>query len=219
MTVDNTNDRGDWIETYTGGRFYPKDPQAADINILDIAHALSLTCRFGGHCSRFYSIAEHSVYCAFKLLEIDPLRWNKRFFLLSALLHDASEAYLLDIPRPIKKMMPEYKKWEKHLQSVINTKFKLDKEHCIYPEYYSQFLENIKFVDELMLFSEAKSFNMNRNDDWVFNVKTTDKIHIIPLMPEDAERLFLNVYDAILTDSGVEKLYSQLKYYSCRDLK
>lgn len=54
--------RGDWIQTFTGRRFWPLDPRPEDVCIEDIAHALSLKCRFGGHCTRFYSVAEHSVH-------------------------------------------------------------------------------------------------------------------------------------------------------------
>ena len=51
----------DWIQTYSGKKFYPLDPRPEDIDIRDIAHALSLNCRFNGHCRCFYSVAEHSV--------------------------------------------------------------------------------------------------------------------------------------------------------------
>jgi hypothetical protein len=54
-------ERGDWIQTATGRPFWPIDPRPEDIDIEDIAHALSMLCRFGGHCLRFYSVAEHSV--------------------------------------------------------------------------------------------------------------------------------------------------------------
>jgi len=81
-----------WITTYTGKRFHYLDPQPEEIDIVDIAHALSLTCRFGGHCKEFYSVAEHSI----RVAEIVP----KEFQLL-ALLHDAGEAYTGDVQSPI----------------------------------------------------------------------------------------------------------------------
>ena len=82
------------IETYTGGEFRPFDPQPAEVRLLDIAAGLAHTCRFGGHCRQFYSVAEHSLYVS-REFETPRLR-------LLGLLHDAGEAYLGDVPRPIK---------------------------------------------------------------------------------------------------------------------
>jgi uncharacterized protein len=85
-----------WIQTYTGLKFYPLNPRSKDVRIEDIAHALSLKCRFGGHCRIFYSIAQHSMLVANHV----PIEYE-----LVALLHDASEAYLPDVARPIKSEM------------------------------------------------------------------------------------------------------------------
>ena len=79
--------------TYTGKEFYPLDPNPADIDIKDIAHALSNCCRFAGHIKSFYSVAQHSVIVS-ELCEPENA--------LAGLLHDASEAYLSDIARPVK---------------------------------------------------------------------------------------------------------------------
>lgn len=85
-----------WIRTYTGRRFRPLGPKGSDISIVDIAHALSLTCRFNGHCREFYSNAEHSVRVAGAVPE-----WME----MEALLHDAAEAYIFDAARPIKRFV------------------------------------------------------------------------------------------------------------------
>jgi 5'-deoxynucleotidase YfbR-like HD superfamily hydrolase len=82
-----------WICTYTGRKFFPLDPNPDDISIMDIAHALSNQCRFAGHTLRNYSVAEHSIYVS-KLCDPQDA--------LDGLLHDAPEAYLVDLPRPIK---------------------------------------------------------------------------------------------------------------------
>jgi len=79
-----------YIRTYTGSRFYPLDPRPEDVNIRDIAHHLSMLCRFTGAVKSFYSVGEHSVRVSF----IVPT--------LQALVHDATEAYLNDIARPLK---------------------------------------------------------------------------------------------------------------------
>lgn len=108
----------DWIQTYTGKRFYPLEPDADLICIKDIAHSLSMQCRFNGHTAKFYSVAEHSV----KLSREFFCGWHYK---LAALLHDASEAYLSDIPRPIKHepSMWFYRVAEKNLQTMIFDKF------------------------------------------------------------------------------------------------
>jgi hypothetical protein len=82
------------IVTATGRRVDPFNPRVEDIDIIDIATALSNICRYGGHVRRFYSVAEHSLHVAWRL---------PRELRLDGLLHDAAEAYLGDIPRPIKK--------------------------------------------------------------------------------------------------------------------
>lgn len=82
-----------FITTYTGKKFHYLYPAPKEIDIRDIAHSLSLTCRFNGHCKVFYSVAEHSI----RVSQIVPARLK-----LAALLHDAAEAYITDIPRPIK---------------------------------------------------------------------------------------------------------------------
>lgn len=86
--------RGDWMQTFSGRQFWPCDPRADEVCIEDIAHALSMQCRFAGHVRKFYSVAEHCVRASW----IVPDR-----FKLAALLHDAAEAYVVDLPRPIKR--------------------------------------------------------------------------------------------------------------------
>lgn len=85
-----------WIQTYSGRRFFPLDPRVEDIDIVDIAHALAMKCRFGGHAKQFYSVAQHSVLLA----DHCPAEMA-----LLALMHDAHEAYSPtgDVPRPIKE--------------------------------------------------------------------------------------------------------------------
>ncbi|WP_395175543.1 phosphohydrolase [Roseibium alexandrii] len=82
-----------WIHTFTGRRFTPLAPKANDVSLDDIAHALSMKCRYNGHCSTFYSVAEHSVLVASKATPRLALR---------ALMHDAHEAYLVDLAAPLK---------------------------------------------------------------------------------------------------------------------
>lgn len=122
----------DCIRTVTGHYVNVFDPDPATICIEDIAHALSHQCRFGGHLPQFYSVAQHSIFCAD--LASDDHK-------LAALMHDASEAYLLDIPRPVKLKLSNYKEIEDGLMKLIAAKYGFE-----YP-----FHANIKEVDEKML--------------------------------------------------------------------
>jgi len=87
------------------------------ISVYDIAHVLAWLPRFGGHLNRHYSVAQHSVLCARRAKTLTDKR--------AALMHDASEAYLLDMPTPIKAQLLEYKKYEKRLLSVIFLKYNI----------------------------------------------------------------------------------------------
>ena len=104
----------DCIRTSSGIYVNVVNPKPEMICIEDIAHALSMQPRFGGHLPVFYSVAQHSVLTC--MLVDEPHR-------LSALLHDASEAYLLDIPSPVKKHLSNYKDIEHNLMTVIAEKF------------------------------------------------------------------------------------------------
>lgn len=120
-----------WMQTYTGKQFFPLDPTGSDLDIVDIAHALSNVCRFNGHASRHYSVAEHSILVALHVANDDERPDAQT--VLAALLHDASEAYLCDIPRPL-KMMPEmapYREMEARLEHAIAARFGLP---CQMPE-------------------------------------------------------------------------------------
>ena len=93
--------KGGWIKTYSGGQFWPLDPRPEEINLADIAHALAHTCRYNGHTEQFYSVAQHSVEVSLAVgregHDAETQLWG--------LLHDAGEAYLPDVCRPIKNAM------------------------------------------------------------------------------------------------------------------
>lgn len=109
-------DRGDWMQTFTGLAFYPMAPLAGDVDPRDIAHALSLICRYGGHSRIFYSVAEHSVLMSYAMPPPAAL---------PALLHDATEAYVGDMVRPLKESMPAYREVEGLLHLAICDRFGL----------------------------------------------------------------------------------------------
>ena len=108
--------RGDWMQTFTGRQYWPLDPRADELDIVDIASALSKLCRYGGHTRAFYSVAEHCVLMA-RSPECPPaLR-------LAALLHDGSEGYIVDVIRPIKPHLAGYAALENDNQSLIAERF------------------------------------------------------------------------------------------------
>ena len=114
-------DRGPSIRTYSGRRFYLLDPRPEDILIEDIAHALSMVCRFTGHVERFYSVADHCVRVSRLLMERSlPVHLQ-----LIGLLHDATEAYVGDMIHPLKGLLPDYSVIEDRILEVILRKYGL----------------------------------------------------------------------------------------------
>lgn len=110
--------KGEFIQTYSGVAFYPLDPSLDDIYIGDIAHSLSMKCRYGGHTTKFYSVAEHSILVS----ELVPPQ-----FALWGLLHDAPEAYTADVPRPLKRMLAGWDEMEARIMDCVCERFGLDK--------------------------------------------------------------------------------------------
>jgi 5'-nucleotidase len=121
--TDYSDRKGDWIITYTGKRFYPLDPREEDINIEDIAHSLSLINRFTGHTKFPYSVAQHSLDVAHALATWHDVDKSVQ---LAGLLHDASEAYVNDLARPLKRMLPDYTAAKNKILDVIDQKFKVN---------------------------------------------------------------------------------------------
>lgn len=108
---------GDYLTTFSGKQFWPLDPRPEDIDPVDIAHSLSMQCRYAGHCQKFYSVAEHCVHLS-NLVKPENALW--------ALLHDASEAYLIDVPRPIKRYLNGYVELEAEVMKAICHYFELE---------------------------------------------------------------------------------------------
>lgn len=109
------------MNTFTGRIFDLLKMTKKDVCVEDIAHALSLICRGGGHIRYFFSVAQHSMNCAD---EAAARGWSKRI-VLACLLHDASEAYIADIIRPVKPHLSNYLDIEAQIMSVIYDYFGL----------------------------------------------------------------------------------------------
>jgi hypothetical protein len=114
----NEERKGHWIRTYSGGRYWPSDPRPQDVKIEDIAHHLSLICRYNGAVPWFYSVAEHSYHVSFMV---------PRQHQMYGLLHDAHEAYIGDVTRPFKKEIGEpYKHFDRINWAAVALRFGLD---------------------------------------------------------------------------------------------
>ncbi len=174
--------RGDWIATYTGKQFWPLDPRPEEVCIEDIAHALSNICRFTGHCRHFYSVAQHSLFVSRHLP--DELK-------LAGLLHDAAEAYLADIARPVKPFIEarieDKSTWIRHIEYQI-----LDCIHvCFGVKFDQDVLDAIEDVDLRALATERRDL-MPMLPAWDIDgkVKPFDRA-VIPMNPLTAEEFFL----------------------------
>jgi 5'-deoxynucleotidase YfbR-like HD superfamily hydrolase len=193
-----------WIQTFSGRQFWPLNPFPDEIFIEDIAHALSLVCRYTGHCSSFYSVAQHSVrvsYRAQKLfLQIDksPGRFERaRIVALCGLLHDASEAYISDVSRPVKHSAtfgPIYKEIEANLEAQINRRFGL-------PAY----LPVIKKADNELLATERRDLMAVPPREWSKDAQPLPD-HISPWTSTQAEYLFLYRFQALKSARQVATL-------------
>ena len=139
------------ILTYTGKLISPVDPDPNEIDIVDIAHALSMMCRFGGHSNEFYSVAQHSYLCSLLTEDLN--------LAIVLLLHDASEAYIHDIITPLKPYISSYKDIENTVMQRIFEKFDLK-----WP-LSDEYKKKVKDIDNIMLLTEFKNFMSKIPDD------------------------------------------------------
>jgi hypothetical protein len=166
---------GDWMQTASGRQFWPLDPRPEEILIEDIAAALSKLCRYGGHTKHFYSVAEHCVLMAQAAPSI---------FAFAALMHDASEAYLSDVIRPIKRHLGGYMEHEARLEAVIAERFGLPL--GMHPE--------VKRLDNAILTDEREQAMTNPPVPWNENDPALGvTLHF--WTPERAEREFLAAFE------------------------
>lgn len=173
---------GDWIQVRSGGKFYPLDPRPEEITIEDIAHALSQVVRYTGHTSQALSVAQHSVMVSWRCDPADAL-WG--------LLHDASEAYLNDISRPVKQMpeMAPYRDAEDRLMAVICGRFGLP----------AGMPASVKEADEILLATESRDLMAPRHPDWERWISRVETLpgRIIPWPAGKSRRMFLGRYEEL----------------------
>lgn len=167
-------DKDAWIQTYTGKKFYPLAPRVEDICIEDIAHALAMKCRFCGHCREFYSVAQHS-------LHVSLLVPGKDAF--AALMHDAAEAYLPDVCRPIKPAMVGFKEMEQRMEAAIARKF---------PTLPATMPDSVKHADLVALHTERRDIMAAPPTGWTTDrLAEPDRERIKPVAPFEARADFL----------------------------
>lgn len=154
--------RGDWTRVKSGGRFYPHDARVNEVELEDIWWALSLICRYNGHCDRFYSVLTHSIMVAHMVREpeLAAVRGRVDLNVLTrcALLHDGTEAYLGDVIRPLKKYLPGYSYLETRVARVIGRRVGLG-------DSLAKLNPAIKVADNLALAVEARDI-VGDPPDW-----------------------------------------------------
>ena len=167
---------GDWMQTFTGLAFWPLDPRSEDVCVEDIAHGLSLVCRFAGQCQFFYSVAEHSWLVA---SQVPPE------FRLQALLHDATEAYIGDMVRPLKQGLPQYRQIEADIWGAIAQRFDVP----------FQLAPCVKAADNRVLLAERDCLLRKPPIPWYWSKGLTPApVSIVCLSPRAAEAEFLAAF-------------------------
>lgn len=179
--------KNETIETASGLQFHIFDPRPAEVRIEDIAHALALKCRFAGHCKKFYSIGQHCLYVSDRLEQFGPV------VQLAGLLHDAGEAYLADLPGPLKRGLPAFKDLEDRVLTAIGKKFKIPFE----------FIESqdVKRADHFMLAWEYRDLMASGSKMLWFkkkilavNPESLPCVTLIPCSWEIAEENYLTTF-------------------------
>lgn len=170
-----------YIQTLSGKHFNYRNATIDDIDIEDIANALSNICRFSGHLPEFYSVAQHSVLAS---QIVSPE------FAFEALMHDATEAYCQDIPAPLKVLLPDYRQIETYVDGLIRFKFGIPLEHSAV----------VKYADLTMLATERRDLEIDDGSEWAIlkGIPCSDIVQVIPLRPGQSYGLFMNRFNELM---------------------
>lgn len=175
----------DYITTYNNIRFYPLNPRPEDVCIGDIAHALSLMTRANGHISHFFSVGQHCINCALEA----GARGLSRRIQLGCLVHDASECYLSDITRPVKRNLPHYLETERKIMEMLYCYFGL-------PDLTPEELAVIAEIDDAMLYEEFMALK-GHPPQGIAKPKLTMRPDLSLRPFESVEQQFLQLYEAL----------------------
>lgn len=171
--------RGPTIMLASGRLFDFLDPHGSDFSIEDIAHGLAHICRYAGQCRDFFSVAEHSIMVSDTVSE----------FAYEALLHDAAEAFIGDVTRPLKQLLPEFRRIEANVQDAIMKRFGMD------PGYW----KSVKDADLRVLAAEQTQVMAPGCADWaVAACIEPAPVVVRHLPPAAAKREFLDRYEQYL---------------------
>ena len=165
------------LTTYSGTDVNVVNPNPDSLKIIDIAHALSNICRYGGHSKVFYSVADHCVNMYEHFM--DRGQYVNAYI---ALMHDATEAYLCDIPRPIKPFIVGYKELEDNLAKAIYKKFNVP-----------AMTEAVEVIDYHIIYNEVMRVN-NIIPDWINNYDDYDVYIYVSHNQNAASNRFLEAY-------------------------
>jgi len=164
----------DWMQAYGSKIVYPYAPKPEDFTIEVVAHALALKTRFNGHCNFFYSVAQHAVMVSENCSPENAL---------AGLLHELDEVFLPDIPRPIKREMPSWKKLsEQHMRAGAKS-FGLQ-----YP-----FADEVKYIDAAALHAEMFDVMSKPPKPWG-KLPPRLKQTVLPMSWQDAKQQFIHRY-------------------------
>jgi len=173
------------ILTFSGAYVSFVNPRPEDIRIIDLAHGLSNECRYSGQCRKFYPVAQHCVIASY----IVPNTLAKE-----ALFHDATEAYLKDLPTWLKKLLPGYKLIEEAFDVTIRQKFGLPMD----PKTRAENKKLIKEADYKLLATEKRDLMPQDNEDWIYLRGVSPMPFTIePWTPEVAKQKFLERYEEL----------------------
>uniref|UniRef100_I2Q003 Uncharacterized protein n=1 Tax=Desulfovibrio sp. U5L TaxID=596152 RepID=I2Q003_9BACT len=168
-----------FIPTFTGKVFNVEVPSSHDISIRDIAHSLSMQCRFGGHCQQFYSAAEHSVILS---------RLVEKEFAMCALLHESSHAYIHDVVITLQYLLPGYLEMANRIWAMVAKRFHL-------PSVIPLAIRN---VDLRLRASEIEYLLLPSTRTWLQGVTpfTLEELGVrhskqLGMLPREANRQFL----------------------------
>lgn len=169
-----------WLETYTGVKFHFLEPVPEEINLLDIAHALANTGRYGGHTRQFYSVAEHSMLMAEWLRK----QGGTPLTVFTTLMHDAAETYIGDLCRPLKVLLPDFKAIEEKIDVAVACRF-----GTVYP-----FPPVVKELDSRILVDERRQLMSDSGNVWFTDTLEPLGVHISCLPPNIAEPAFRQLF-------------------------
>ena len=168
---------GSWMQVSSGRAFWPFDPRPEEIDIEDIAHALAHQCRYAGHTSQFYSVAEHSYFLSYHV-SIEHA--------LAALMHDSSEAYLVDIPSPLKRYMVDYRQHESALMSILAELFGFE-----WP-----LPREVESMDKRILLNERDQFMRRPPMPWFDeDLEPIPELTLYGWNPPEAKRWFIQRFE------------------------